>query len=79
MEIQNFWFTFVKSKEFGLLPSKIVLDSKMKDRIREIMESQHMTQKVFASFIGLSEGSLSGIYSGYSRGRQPKLRLHVCH
>ena len=67
MEIQNFWFTFVKSKEFGLLPSKIVLDSKMKDRIREIMESQHMTQKVFASFIGLSEGSLSGIYSGRTR------------
>ncbi|MBP5570442.1 MAG: helix-turn-helix transcriptional regulator [Prevotella sp.] len=39
----------------------------MKDRIREIMESQHMTQKVFASFIGLSEGSLSGIYSGRTR------------
>lgn len=31
------------------------------------MESQHMTQKVFASFIGLSEGSLSGIYSGRTR------------
>ena len=39
----------------------------MKDRIREIMESQHMTQKVFASFIGLSEGSRSGIYSGRTR------------
>lgn len=26
-----------------------------------------MTQKVFASFIGLSEGSLSGIYSGRTR------------
>ena len=33
------------------MPSKIILVTKMKDRIREIMESQHMTQKVFASFI----------------------------
>ena len=39
----------------------------MKDRIRQIMESQHMTQKVFANFIGVSEGTLSGIYSGRTR------------
>jgi len=41
--------------------------SEMKDRIRLIMESQHMSQKVFANFIGMSEGSLSGLYSGRTR------------
>ena len=50
-----------------VFPPNFRTDRKMKDRIRQIMESQHMTQKVFASFIGLSEGSLSGIYSGRTR------------
>lgn len=36
----------------------------MKDRIRKIMESQHMTQQVFASFIGVSAGTLSSIFTG---------------
>ena len=36
----------------------------MKDRIRKIMESQHMTQQVFASFIGVSPGTLSSIFTG---------------
>ncbi|MCR4852942.1 MAG: helix-turn-helix domain-containing protein [Prevotella sp.] len=39
----------------------------MKDRIRQIMESQHMTQKTFAGFIGMSEGSLSSIFNGRTR------------
>ena len=39
----------------------------MKDRIRTIMESQHMTQKVFAQFTGISEGSLSGVFNGHTR------------
>ncbi len=32
-----------------------------------IMESQHMTQKVFAQFTGISEGSLSGVFNGHTR------------
>ena len=31
------------------------------------MESQHMTQKTFAGFIGMSEGSLSSIFNGRTR------------
>lgn len=36
----------------------------MKDRIKELMESQHMQQNVFAKAIGITAGSLSGIFSG---------------
>lgn len=36
----------------------------MKDRIRRIMESQHMTQQVFAQFIKISPATLSGIFNG---------------
>jgi len=39
----------------------------MKDRIREIMESQHMTQQVFADFIGLAPATLSSIYNDRTR------------
>ena len=36
----------------------------MKDRIRQIMESQHMTQQVFAQYIGMSPATLSSIFNG---------------
>ena len=36
----------------------------MKDRIRQIMESQHMTQQVFAQFIEMSPATLSSIFNG---------------
>ncbi len=39
----------------------------MKDRIREIMETQHMTQQVFADFIGLAPATLSSIFNGRTR------------
>ena len=39
----------------------------MKDRIRKIMEKQNMTQKEFAEFTGISEGSLSGIFNERTR------------
>ena len=39
----------------------------MKDRIRQLMESQHMPQKSFANFIGISEGTLSGIFNDRTR------------
>ena len=39
----------------------------MKDRIRQIMESQHMTQQVFAQFIDVSPATLSSIFSGRTK------------
>ena len=38
--------------------------SEMKDRIRQLMESQHMTQQVFAQTLGISSASLSSIFTG---------------
>ena len=35
----------------------------MKDRIRQIMESMHMTQQVFAQFLEIAPASLSGIFN----------------
>lgn len=35
----------------------------MKDRIRLIMESKHMTQQVFADFLGINAATLSGIFN----------------
>jgi len=39
----------------------------MKDRIRQLMESQHMTQQVFAQFIEMSPASLSSIFNGRTK------------
>lgn len=39
----------------------------MKDRIKKIMESQHMTQQVFADFIGVGAATLSGIFNDRTR------------
>ena len=39
----------------------------MKDRIRQIMESQHMTQQVFADSLGLGAATLSSIFNGRTR------------
>ena len=44
----------------------------MKDRIRQIMESQHMTQQVFADYIQQSPATLSSIFNGRTR---PTLNL----
>ena len=35
----------------------------MKERIRKIMESQHMTQQTFAQFLGMSPALLSSIFN----------------
>src|SRR5574344_177457 len=43
----------------------------MKDRIRQIMESQHMTQTVFAQFIEVSPASLSSIFNGRTKPTLP--------
>lgn len=39
----------------------------MKDRIRQLMESQHMSQQVFAQFIEMSPASLSSIFNGRTK------------
>lgn len=39
----------------------------MKDRIKRVMESQHMSQGVFASFIEVSAATLSSVYTGRTR------------
>jgi len=36
----------------------------MKDRIRQLMIDQHMTQQSFADMLGISPASLSGIFTG---------------
>ena len=39
----------------------------MKDRIKQIMESQHMTQQAFSQFTGISSSVLSGIFTGRTK------------
>jgi transcriptional regulator with XRE-family HTH domain len=39
----------------------------MKDRIRQIMEAQHLTQQSFALFLGMSAASLSSIFNGRTK------------
>ena len=67
MHTSFFLFTFVKSKRNALLGPIFYLISSMKDRIRQIMESQHMTQQVFADYIGTTPATLSGIYNDRNR------------
>ena len=45
----------------------IFTNMELKDRIRTVMESQHMTQQVFADFLQLSPATLSSIYTGRTR------------
>lgn len=43
------------------------MDELMKDRIRMVMDNQHQSQKEFAAFLGLSEASLSSIFTGRTK------------
>ena len=56
-------FIFVNRKKNRLFAPKFNITDKMKDRIKQIMESQHMTQQVFADFIGIAPATLSGIFT----------------
>lgn len=60
-------FTFVKSKQKAFFRPYKQLTMSMKDRIKQIMESQHMTQQTFASFIGMSAASLSSIFNNRTK------------
>lgn len=39
----------------------------MIDRIKQLMEAQHMTQQTFSDFIGISSASLSSIFNGRTK------------
>lgn len=39
----------------------------MKDRIKQIMDTQHMTQQTFAAFIGISAATLCSIFQGRTK------------
>jgi len=36
----------------------------MKDRIRQLMDAQHMNQQTFANYIGVNTASLSSVFTG---------------
>lgn len=63
-----FLFYLCKCKEnCGKMPLNTIITKKMKDRIRQIMESMNMTQQEFANFVDISPASLSGIFKDRTR------------
>ena len=67
MHVSFFCFTFVNRKKNGRFGPTLASLVTMKDRIRQVMESQHMTQQVFADYIGLAPATLSSIFNGRTR------------
>lgn len=62
MRVSENCFTFVnrkKNPKLGPFPTITY----MKERIKTLMESQHMTQQVFADFLGINPATLSGIFN----------------
>ena len=62
-----FCFIFVNANLKGQKCPIFNHNKNMKDRIRQIMESQHMTQQVFADSLGLGAATLSSIFNGRTR------------
>ena len=60
-------FYLCKLKDIDQIEGHSTLNADMKDRIRQIMEAQHMTQQVFADFIGTTPATLSGIFNDRTR------------
>ena len=67
MHISKIRFTFVNRTKNGHFGPILASSVTMKDRIRQVMESQHMTQQVFADYIGLAPATLSSIFNGRTR------------
>ena len=65
--VPTFCFIFVNANLNGQKYPIFNHHENMKDRIRQIMESQHMTQQVFADYIGQSPATLSSIFNGRTR------------
>lgn len=63
-----FYLCKVKQKR-AFLPLNNVHRTKMdlKDRIKQLMEEQHMTQQVFADFLNQAPATLSSIFNGRTR------------
>lgn len=70
--IPNKTFTFVKSTKNGAKTPLLTRNDTMKDRIRQVMETMHMSQQVFAQYIDMSPASLSSIFNGRT---QPTLKI----
>lgn len=67
LRFSNFCFNFVKSTlltVFGTIFRHIQL---MKERIKEIMRSLHMTQQSFAQFLNVAPATLSSIFNDRTR------------
>ncbi len=70
MEISNLCFNFANRTlrwHYGASINVSTNLTGMKDRIKTVMESNHMTQKIFSQFTGISEGSLSGVLNNKTR------------
>ncbi len=72
LRISNKTFTFVKSTKNGAKTPLLTRNDTMKDRIRQVMETMHMSQQVFAQYIDMSPASLSSIFNGRT---QPTLKI----
>ena len=68
-----FIFTFVNSNGNPLQVGKNPPLTLMKDRIRKLMESKRMTQQQFASYIGTTPATLSGIFNERQKPTLPIL------
>lgn len=68
LRILFFYFIFVKDKQNVRL-SLLILKCfyKMKDRIKQLMDQQQMTQQEFAKFLDISPASLSNIFGGRTK------------
>ncbi len=66
MQVTIFCFTFVNRNKKRLL-APILLAMDIKDRIKAIMDAQHMSQQVFADFLQQSPATLSSIFNGRTR------------
>jgi len=60
-------FYLCKLKQKQVFTPKNCVNIVMKDRIRQVMESQHMSQQVFADFIGIAPATLSGVFNGRTK------------
>ncbi len=61
LRFPNFIFNFVNRKKCPLKGQKIDCFMEMKDRIKQLMETQHLSQQSFADLLGISASTLSNI------------------
>lgn len=64
-ENQKFFTTPPPGNEFW--QTKLITDFSMKERIKQLMEAQHMNQQTFSNMTGISTASLSSIFNGRTK------------